>query len=270
MSIRRGIAAAMLLTLGACASRQPVATAPRMVQVPAGTPFVATLDDTLGTRISAPGQRFAMHLETPLRAADGSVVVPVNAMFIGRVGGVTQGVHPGVQIADVALVTSMGLIPLQVSVRNPDASAPRETSMLSISMMPPVAPRILSPAPASIASADLLPGQNPAQGTLQSNGITSAPIASAGTPAGSASSITSAGMSRGSTYGSAQRPLPPSASVPAPAVTATLSSPPGALGGGPQAAVQPEGAEIAVPAGAHLNLVLDAPFAGAVPPGATP
>src|SRR5581483_159182 len=114
MSIRQAVTAATLLTLGACATRAET-RAPQTAEVPAGTPFVATLDDSVGTAISTPGERFSMHLDTPLRAADGTVVVPANAVIIGRVASAQAGVHPTLRFDNVALLTSTGAQPVQVS-----------------------------------------------------------------------------------------------------------------------------------------------------------
>ena len=53
--------------------------------IPAGATLVATLDQTLGTKVSKAGDTFTATISNALRAQDGSVVVPVGAKVEGRV-----------------------------------------------------------------------------------------------------------------------------------------------------------------------------------------
>lgn len=53
--------------------------------IPVGATFVATLDQTLGTNLSKPGDTFTATVSSDLRAQDGSVVVPAGSKIEGRV-----------------------------------------------------------------------------------------------------------------------------------------------------------------------------------------
>jgi hypothetical protein len=53
--------------------------------IPVGASLVATLDRTLGTKVSKAGDMFTATVSTSLMAQDGSVVVPAGAKLEGRV-----------------------------------------------------------------------------------------------------------------------------------------------------------------------------------------
>lgn len=53
--------------------------------IPVGATFVATLDQTLGTNLSKPGDTFTATVSSDLRAQDGSVVIPAGSKIEGRV-----------------------------------------------------------------------------------------------------------------------------------------------------------------------------------------
>lgn len=53
--------------------------------IPVGATFVATLDQTVGTNMSKPGDTFTATVSGDLRAQDGSVVVPAGSRIEGRV-----------------------------------------------------------------------------------------------------------------------------------------------------------------------------------------
>jgi YmgG-like glycine-zipper protein len=53
--------------------------------IDAGATLVATLDQTLGTKVSKAGDAFSATVSSPLTAQDGSVVVPAGAKLEGRV-----------------------------------------------------------------------------------------------------------------------------------------------------------------------------------------
>jgi hypothetical protein len=53
--------------------------------IPVGTDLVATLDQTLGTKLSKAGDVFTATVSNTLYARDGSIVVPIGAKLDGRV-----------------------------------------------------------------------------------------------------------------------------------------------------------------------------------------
>ena len=53
--------------------------------IPVGASITATLDNTLGTKVSKAGDTFTATVATDLRAQDGSLVVPAGAKIEGRV-----------------------------------------------------------------------------------------------------------------------------------------------------------------------------------------
>lgn len=53
--------------------------------IPVGATFVATLDQTLGTNMSKPGDTFTATVSGDLRAQNGSIVIPAGSKIEGRV-----------------------------------------------------------------------------------------------------------------------------------------------------------------------------------------
>lgn len=115
MHINRSAAAsavAMVFLLAGCAARRTsvesagevasstVVTPSNNRSIPAGAQLTTTLDQTLGTNTSKVGDAFTATVVQPLRASDGSIVVPAGAKIDGRVTARDDSDHP----ADPALL----------------------------------------------------------------------------------------------------------------------------------------------------------------------
>jgi hypothetical protein len=62
--------------------------------IPAGARFTATLDQSLGTKISKAGDFFSATVSSPLYAADGSVVIPTGSKVEGHVTALDDSDNP--------------------------------------------------------------------------------------------------------------------------------------------------------------------------------
>jgi hypothetical protein len=62
--------------------------------IPVGATLTATLDHTLGTKVSKAGDTFTATVSSTLRAQDGSVVVPAGAKIDGRVTALDDSDNP--------------------------------------------------------------------------------------------------------------------------------------------------------------------------------
>ena len=60
--------------------------------IPVGTDFVATLDQTLGTRVSKAGDVFTATVSNTLYAQDGSIVVPIGEVVCVKLLGATRSI----------------------------------------------------------------------------------------------------------------------------------------------------------------------------------
>jgi hypothetical protein len=72
-------------TGGEVAASSAVVTPENNRTIPAGARLTATLDQSLGTKVSKAGDTFTATVSQPLNASDGSVVVPAGAKIEGRV-----------------------------------------------------------------------------------------------------------------------------------------------------------------------------------------
>jgi hypothetical protein len=67
--------------------------------VPAGATLKVSLDQPLGADTNQVGDHFTAHVQSPLRAPDGAVVVPAGAVVNGRVTELKRSSHVGEQAA---------------------------------------------------------------------------------------------------------------------------------------------------------------------------
>ena len=102
-------AAAMIFLLAGCSARQRTTniesggdvansagvTPANNRSIPVGAHLTATLDQTLGTSTSKVGDTFSATVAYPLRASDGSTVVPAGAKIDGRVTARDDSDHAG-------------------------------------------------------------------------------------------------------------------------------------------------------------------------------
>lgn len=85
--------------------------------VPAGTEFTVLLDQAVGTQVSAAGDIITARVQAPLRAPDGSVVIPAGAVLRGHVDDVAEGRLPVVILAFDTIETPGGTVPISAAVR---------------------------------------------------------------------------------------------------------------------------------------------------------
>ena len=80
---------------GDVATSSAVVTPANNRTIPAGARLVTRLDQTLGTSTSKVGDVFTATVDQPLRASDGSIVVPAGARIEGRVTARDDSDHAG-------------------------------------------------------------------------------------------------------------------------------------------------------------------------------
>jgi hypothetical protein len=85
-----------------------VATPARTAEVPANTTFRVTMNDTLSSAVSYPGQTFSATLITPLISSDLRVAAPTGAQVNGHVVAVQSGREPRVAVAFDSIETRIG------------------------------------------------------------------------------------------------------------------------------------------------------------------
>ncbi|HMB68868.1 MAG TPA: hypothetical protein VKU85_06135 [bacterium] len=86
---------------------------PDAVTVPHGTTFIVTMDTSLSTDESAPGDPFLAHVEEPLRA-DGRIVVPAGALVRGSVSRVSTEEETSMTLAFTEIESSGETYPIDV------------------------------------------------------------------------------------------------------------------------------------------------------------
>ena len=111
-------AAALVCACGKESSAPPPSTAarsveqlsapPRTTEVPANTAFRVTIDDTLSSAVSYPGQTFTATLKSPLVSSDFRVAAPAGSKVHGHVIAVDSGREPRVAVAFDSIVSPMG------------------------------------------------------------------------------------------------------------------------------------------------------------------
>lgn len=90
--------------------------------VPAGTQFGVQLDRPISTETAREGQTFAGITVQPLRAPDGTIVVPEAAVVRGTIADIDRGSAPRITLAFTTIETSNGEAPLDVRLEEAPAS----------------------------------------------------------------------------------------------------------------------------------------------------
>ena len=86
--------------------------------VAAGTPLTVSMDTPLDTMSSAAGQSFTATVQTPLRSADGAIIVPQGAKVHGVLASSGTVDHPRLRLDLQSVDTADGSAPIQASVRH--------------------------------------------------------------------------------------------------------------------------------------------------------
>jgi hypothetical protein len=124
--------------------------------VPAGERLSASLDPTLSTTVSVPGQPFTATLETALQGSDGRILVPTGARILGHVVSTQGPDFPQLVLSFDTVQTPLGAAPIAARVVDVgESQADRESSRVERELLsspptplPPSGVPITAPPPA--------------------------------------------------------------------------------------------------------------------------
>ena len=99
--------------------KQVESVPPERVQgpyVPAGTEFVAVLQDELGTERSSSGTNFTARLQHDLKTPDGQILVRSGSELKGKVVSVDSGPQPSMKLDFHTIATTGGDVPIAATI----------------------------------------------------------------------------------------------------------------------------------------------------------
>ncbi|HSN99335.1 MAG TPA: hypothetical protein VLS89_13660 [Candidatus Nanopelagicales bacterium] len=126
---------ALGLALAGCASEPAITAAePKVVQqvppaavegayVPAGTDFVISLNQPIGTEATVPGSYFTAQVRTPIRGTDGQILVREGATVRGRVVEVDTLGAPSLTLDFISIETVRGPAALEAIIQSAEEYA---------------------------------------------------------------------------------------------------------------------------------------------------